>query len=246
MITQRELLLAFLLPALLCLLLGMLAARVREGPGRRFAQALAAALPCGLAFRAGPEVVTWLFAPLLLLEAWARAPREILVTLGFFTLLFFRLAAPPAWPEKSAAGLAFGLAWAAAARTPASFPAWRPLLALTTFGGTVACACLCGRSGSLATAAAGLATAVGAAHLASLWRPSWSFGRPGFDLAAFSFAAALACAVYLAELPRAAALALLASLAASRLPSFALACGAQLALAALGLWIAWPADGFDF
>ena len=236
MISQREFLLAILLPAALCLLSGWLGSR-------RALQAGATALACLLCFRNGPDCVRLVVLPLALFAAWGRAPHELFALLACLALLFGRLAAPPGWGEGALALLAGTLAWALSRRTPESFPAWRPLLALATFGGAVAFACLCGRSASLAVSAAGVATSAGAVFAASLRWPAWSFGRPGFDVLFFGLAGALASAVYLGELAPLSALALLASIAAVRIPSFAAAFGTQLALTALALFLAWPEGG---
>jgi len=244
MVSPREFLLAILLPAALCLLAGVLGARLRAGGGRRALQAGSAALAGLICFRAGPDCVRLVVLPLALLAAWGRAPHELLALLACLGLLFARLAAPPGWVEGALALFAGTLVWALSRRTPASFPAWRPLLALATFGGAVAFACLAGRSASLALSAAGVATAAGAVFAASLRWPAWSCGRPGFDALFFCLAGALASAVYLGELAPLAALVLLASIVAPRIPAFALGFAAQLALTALALWIGWPAGGF--
>jgi hypothetical protein len=103
---------------------------------------------------------------------------------------------------------------------------------------------MCGRSATLALIAGGLGAAIGASFVVCLRKPAWSPGQPGQDVGVFVLGGSLACAVYLAELGPFAALVLLASLAATRIPSFALAYGAQLVLTALGLALAWPAGGF--
>jgi hypothetical protein len=255
-ISPREILLAFLLPALLCVLLGALAARAREGFPRRFVDALAVAIPYLLASYAisghvpilafsasAAQVVPLLILPLALTSALIPAAAPILATLGLFGLLFSRLGAPPVWPERVAAVLAFGLCWSASRSPAQARPAWRSTLALGTFAGTVALACLCGRVASLSLTAAGLGAAIGASLLVALRKPAWSLGPHGFDVAVFALGGSLAGAVYLGELDPWAALLLLVALVANRLPAFRLAFGAQLALSALALWLAWPADG---
>jgi hypothetical protein len=258
-ISPREIVLAFLVPALLCVLCGALAARMQAGLYRRLVQALAVALPFCLSFYAlsgyvpvvdplssATQLVPLLALPVAVASSFGLPGTPILAALGLFGLLFARLGSPPGWPERVDAALALGLAWSAGRSSPEQRPAWRPLLALAIFAGAVACACICGRSAALALICGGLGASIGANFLASLRWPSWSFGVHGFDVAVFALGGALACAVYLSELNPYAGLALLASLAVMRLASFPLAFGIQFALTALALWIAWPADGFAF
>jgi hypothetical protein len=235
-ISSNQLLIGFLLPALACVLLGALAARQPEGRARKLIQALAVLLPYLLAAGYVPFLMP-LFSATQLVPLLA-LPVAVLAAL----VLCARLGAPPGWPERIAAMIALALAWHAS-RASAGRPAWRALLALATFAGAVSFACLCGRSASLALVAGGLGAAIGASFVASLLRPKWSPGQPGQDVGVFALGGSLACAVYLAELSPLAALALLASLAATRIPSFALAFAAQLVLTALGIALAWPAGG---
>jgi len=255
-ISTRELLLGFLLPALLCVLLGALGARREEGRVvRKLHQALAVALPYLLAFFAisgyvpyvmplgsATQLVPFLVLPLAALAAILPVALPIVGSAGLLWLLFERLGAPPGWPERAAAMVALALAWAAGGARDER-PFWRALLSLATFAGAVSLACLCGRAAALALITGGLGAAIGASFLASLRKPACSPGQPGQDVGIFALGGSLACAVYLAELSPVAALVLLGSLAASRIPSFALSYGAQLALTALGLALAWPAGG---
>lgn len=262
MISPREILLAFLLPALVCVLLGALAARVREGWPRRSLQACAMALSYGLAsfaiagyiplltpLSSATDLVPLLALAVALLAAlltpdqflWRALP--LVLATGLLVCFFNRLASPPAWPERGVALLALVAAWSLSREGSAGRPVWRPLLALGTFAGAVALACICGRVASLALVAGGLGVSIGACFLVCLRWPGWSFARPGLDVGVFALGGTLVCAVYLGELAPLAALALLAALAASRLPRFTHAFGAQLALTGLGLWLAWPADG---
>jgi hypothetical protein len=256
MVSLREILLAFLVPALLCVLLGAQAARLEQGFRRRLVQALALALPCLLGFYAvshyvpyaGPlssatEIVPFLALPLAAASALRVPGLPLFAALGLGAALFSRLASPPGWPERCAAVLVLALAWSASRSATRSDASWRPPLVLATFAGAVACACLCGRVASLALIAAGLGASAGACFLASLRRPAWAFGLHGHDVGVFALGGILACAVYLGELRPFAALLLLGSLAAARIPRFASAFGVQLGLTALGLWFAWPADG---
>ncbi len=257
MITAREFLLAFLLPAFVSVLCGALAARLQPGMPRRCVSALALALPFLLAVYAITSYVpfveplgsaTQLTALLLLPVALVAAllPTAVawlapLVLLGWF---FQRLGSPPGWPERAVAALALIVAWNAGRSAPEARPAWRALLALATFAGATAFLCICGRVASLSLVSAGLGVSLGAVFLAALRWPSWSPARPGFDVAVFALGGTIASAVYLGELSPWAALALLASLAATRLNGLALSFGTQLALVALAAWLAWPADGF--
>ena len=252
MISSRVLLLGFLLPALACVLLGALAARAPEGRRRKLLQALAVALPYLLAsgyvpflmpFFSATQLVPLLVLPVALLAVFVPFAVPVVGSVVILWALFARLGAPPGWPERIAAMLALALAWSAS-RARAERPAWRALLALATFAGAVSFACMCGRSAALALIAGGLGAAIGASFVVSLRKPAWSPGQPGQDIGVFALGGSLACAVYLAELSPFAALALLGSLAATRIPSFALAYAAQLALTALGLVLAWPAGGF--
>jgi hypothetical protein len=250
-ISASQLLIGFLLPALACVLLGALAARQPEGRARKLIQALALLLPYLLAAGYVPflmplfsatQLVPLLALPVAVLAALVPFAVPVLASVAIVGALCARLGAPPGWPERIAAMIALALAWHAS-RASAERPAWRALLALATFAGAVAFACLCGRSASLALVAGGLGAAIGASFVASLLRPKWSPGQPGQDVGVFALGGSLACAVYLAELSPLAALALLGSLAATRIPSFALAFAAQLVLTALGIALAWPAGG---
>lgn len=257
MITAREFLLAFLLPAIVCVLCGALAARLRPGIARRGLAALALALPFLLAVYAitsyvpfaeplgsATQLTALLVLPVALLAAVLPPAVAWLAPLALLGWFFQRLGAPPGWPERAVAALALIVAWNACRPAPEARPAWRPLLALATFAGAAAFLCICGRVASLSLVAAGLGASVGALFLATLRWPNWSPARPGFDVAVFALGGTLASAVYLGELNPWAALVLLASLASTRLPGLALGFGTQLVLVAAAIWIAWPADGF--
>lgn len=248
--------LAFLVPALLCVVLGALAARVREGPTRRSVQALAVASAFVLAFRAitsylpgfdglssATQVVPLLVLPVAALSVLDRPELPFLSAVGLGWLLFARLGSAPGWAERCAAVLSLTIAWSACRGGPPAKPEWRMPLVLGTFAGAIALACLCGRVATLALVAAGLGAAIGANFLACLRWPAWSLGVPGADVALFALGGTLGCAVYLGELSPVGALVLLGSLLATRLPTLLLSFGVQLALTATALWIAWPANG---
>ncbi|MBK7643877.1 MAG: hypothetical protein IPJ19_12665 [Planctomycetes bacterium] len=259
MVSQADLLLRILLPALVCVLFCALASRTAEGVARRLVQALACALPYLLIAgcvpllmpqRSATDLVP-LFVLLCVVLATALKPRGLLwrttpvvLAAGFLVSLFSRLGAPPAWSVRALSMLAFAAAWAAARSGDRERPAWRLPLVLGTAAGAIAFACICGRVASLALIAAGIGACCGASFLVSLRWPKLSFGAPGSDVALLALGGTLACAVFLGELSPYAALALLAALAVSSLSSFPRAFGAQLALTALAVWLAWPADGF--
>ena len=172
MISPREILLGFLAPALLCVLLGALALRAREGSVRRFVRALAVALPYLLASYAisghvpildsgasAAQVAPLLALPVALASAWVPAAAPAVATLALFGILFARLGAPPGWLERIAAVLALWLCWSASRGCAGSRPAWRAPLALGVCAGAVALACLCGRVASLSLIAGGLGAA---------------------------------------------------------------------------------------